>query len=72
MVFNFTQQFLMSIPYAKYVLPQSIYFNPLETPVMASVALGTPIVSIIPIISVIVLIAVFLLISLFKFEKSEF
>lgn len=72
MVFNFIQQFLMGIPFAKYVLPQSIYFNPNETPIIASVALGTPIDSIIPVISVIIMIIVFLLISLFKFEKAEF
>ncbi|MFX1448907.1 MAG: ABC transporter permease [Promethearchaeota archaeon] len=72
MVFNFTQQFLMGIPYANYIIPQSIYFTPNETPVIASVVLGTPIFSIIPIISVIIMIIVFLLISLFQFEKSEF
>lgn len=72
MVLNFTQQFLMGIPYAKYVLPQSIYFNPNETPVMASIALGQSNFSILPIIAVIFMITLFLLISLYKFEKSEF
>ncbi len=70
--FNFMQQFLVSIPYAKFILPQYIYFMPDETSIMTSVILGLPIPSIIPIISVIALITAFLLIALMKFEKSEF
>lgn len=72
MVLNFTQQFLMGIPYAKYILPQSIYFITDEIPIMTSVALGQPVFSILPVISTLAMILIFLVIALFQFEKSEF
>ena len=70
--FNFMQQFLVNIPYVKFILPQYLYFIPDETSIMTSVILGLPIPSIIPIISVIVFITAFLLIAMLKFEKAEF
>ena len=72
MVINFAQQFLINIPYAEFILPQSIYLKSGATSIMTSIALGLPIFSVIPIISMIGLIALFLLIALFKFEKAEF
>jgi len=72
MVINFTQQFLLSIPYAEFILPQSIYFRSDATSIMTSIALGLPMFSVIPIISLIGLIAIFLLLALLKFEKSEY
>lgn len=72
MVINFAQQFFINIPYAEFILPQSIYFKSNATSIMTSIALGLPIFSVIPIISVIGLIALFLVIALLKFEKSEF
>ncbi|GAG96083.1 unnamed protein product, partial [marine sediment metagenome] len=72
MVVNFAQQFLINIPYAGFIIPQSIYFRSDATSIMTSIALGLPMFSVIPIISLIGLIAICLLYALFKFEKAEF
>ena len=72
MVFNFTQQFLVSIPFAVYFLPTTIFLNQQGNPIIASIILGEQIISILPIITTGVLIAIFLLIAFWRFEKEEF
>ncbi|MFX1569300.1 MAG: ABC transporter permease subunit [Promethearchaeota archaeon] len=72
MVFNFTQQFLISIPFAGYVLPTSIFFNQQENPIIASIILGEQIFSFLPIIITAALILLFLVIAFWRFEKEEF
>ena len=72
MVFNFTQQFLISIPYMKYILPTAIFLVQPGNPIIASIILGDPIFSILPIIITGVLIILFLIIAFWRFEKEEF
>jgi hypothetical protein len=72
MVFNFTQQFLISIPFVEYILPTGIFLRFDGNPIMASIILGEDIFSILPIIITGILIILFLIIAFWRFEKEEF
>ncbi|MFX0004427.1 MAG: ABC transporter permease [Candidatus Hodarchaeota archaeon] len=72
MVFNFTQQFLISIPFVEYLLPTVIFLRIEGNPIIASIILGEDIFSILPIIITGALIILFLLIAFWRFEKEEF
>ncbi|MFW9999253.1 MAG: ABC transporter permease subunit [Candidatus Hodarchaeota archaeon] len=72
MVFNFTQQFLMSIPFVGYLLPTAIFLRPEGNPLIASIILGEDIFSILPIVITGALIILFLVIAFWRFEKEEF
>lgn len=72
MVFTFTQQFLLSIPFAAYLLPTAIFLNPAGNPIIGSIILGEEIFSFLPIIITGTLIVLFLVIAFWRFEKEEF
>jgi hypothetical protein len=72
MVFNFTQQFLISIPFVGYFLPTSIWLSQDENPIISSIILGNEIFSMLPIIITIGLIILFIVIAFWRFEKEEF
>jgi len=72
MVFNFTQQFLISIPFVEYLLPTTIFLALEGNPIFASIILGEDIFSILPIIITGALIILFLVIAFWRFEKEEF
>ena len=72
MVFNFTQQFLLSIHFAAYLLPTAIFLNPAGNPIIASIILGEEIFSFLPIIITGTLTILFLVIAFWRFEKEEF
>ncbi len=72
MVFNFTQQFIISIPYFEYFLPTSIWLRQVGNPIVASIILGEEIFSFLPIIITGALIILFLVIAFWRFEKEEF
>ena len=72
MVFNFTQQFLLSIPFAEYFLPTSIFLRTTGNPIIVSIILGEEILSFIPIIISAVMVIIFLVIAIWRFEKEEF
>ncbi|MDX1798343.1 MAG: ABC transporter permease subunit, partial [Candidatus Lokiarchaeia archaeon] len=72
MVFNFTQQFLISIPFVEYLLPTAIFLRLEGNPIIASIILGEDIFSILPIIITGILIILFLIIAFWRFEKEEF
>ena len=72
MIFNFSQQFLMSIPFVGYLLPMSIYLSQPGNPIIVSIILGEEIFSILPVIFTGTLTILFLVIAFWRFEKEEF
>ena len=72
MVFNFTQQFIITIPFVGYILPTAIFLAPEGNPIIASIILGQEIFSIWPIIFTVAIVILFLIIAFWRFEKEEF
>ncbi|MFX0057492.1 MAG: ABC transporter permease [Candidatus Heimdallarchaeota archaeon] len=72
MIFNFSQQFLLNIPFVGYLLPMGIYLSPAGNPIIASIILGEQIFSILPIIVTATLTILFPVIAFWRFEKEEF
>ncbi|MFW9829569.1 MAG: ABC transporter permease subunit [Candidatus Thorarchaeota archaeon] len=72
MIFNFSQQFLLNIPFAEYVLPIMIYLNPVGNPIIVSIILGEQVSSFLPVVITGTLTILFLVVSFWRFEKEEF
>ncbi len=72
MIFNFSQQFLLNIPFVGFFLPISIYLNQPGNPLIVSIILEEQITSILPVIITGILTILFLVIAFWRFEKEEF
>lgn len=72
MIFNFAQQFLASIPYVVYFLPQAIYLTPSGNSIIISLSIGEPVFSWIPVIFTAVCVILFPILGMRRFEKEEF
>jgi ABC-2 type transport system permease protein len=72
MILNFSQQFLLGIPFVGYFFPIGMYLAPTGNPIIVSIILGEDIFSVLPIVITGASIILFVIISFWRFEKEEF
>ncbi|MEJ2278210.1 MAG: hypothetical protein P8Y70_10755, partial [Candidatus Lokiarchaeota archaeon] len=72
MVFNFSQQFIASIPFAIQIIPLGLFFpQGTQLSVIASIIIGEVPFSLIPLFATVAYILLFLLFAILKFKKVE-